>query len=140
MGDPGTRLTTRYSTVKEGLSFPDAAYRIKSRIIDKLNIQNHKEPSFFDGIVCGIGFEGGDIFSHKDPIWHKDTYTFHCNVLTSKPEQGGNTFVRNKMIPVEEGDLLCFDVSGQKHKVDKIIGEKPRILWVFGFSLPNPGV
>lgn len=137
MGKPGTRMTTRFSFQEDGLRFPEEAYKIKKKIIKTLGIENYRQPGFYDGIVCGIGFNEGSIFSHRDPVWHPGTYTFHCNIISNKPQSGGNTYVNDKLIPVNEGDLLCFDVSGQDHMVDEISGEIPRILWVFGFSLPE---
>ena len=138
MGKPGTRLTTRNAFKKDGLvSFPKEAYIIKQKIINALNITEYKEPGFHHGIVCGIGFDDGDIYSHRDPTWHSNTYTFHCNLLSNKSIEGGNTYINNKIFSVDVGDLLCYDVSNQQHRVDTIIGDSPRILWVFGFSLPN---
>jgi len=137
MGAPGTRLTTRLSYPEDGLSFPKEAYEVKKKIIDFLDIKNYKTPGFYDGIVCGIGFSGGSIYSHKDPVWHENTYTFHCNILSKKPLGGGETYVNNKEMFVNQGDLLCFDVSNNEHMVTEIVGDEPRILWVFGFSIPK---
>ena len=137
MGKPGTRMTTRFSSTSEGLNFPSEAYKIKSKIINRLNLVNYKQPSFHDGIVCGIGFNGGSIYPHIDPVWHKNTYTFHCNLLSNKPLLGGETYINSQLFPVECGDLLCFDVSSQEHMVSEIYGDEPRILWVFGFSIPT---
>lgn len=133
MGKPGTRLTTRYSC---NFEFPDIAYKIKEKIINTLGI-NFQKPAYKDGIVNGIGFEGGSIREHIDPVWHPDTYTIHCNIISQKSTSGGITYIDSIPYETDPTDLLIYPVSFSRHKVDEIKGSIPRILWVFGFSVNN---
>jgi hypothetical protein len=137
MGKKNTRLTTRY-TQKDTLIFPDIAYTIRKRIIEHLEITNFLVPDFKDGIVCGIGYNSGDIYEHKDPVWYPGTYTLHCNVISQKPEAGGVTIIEGIEYETNETDLLCYPVSELPHSVNEIQGDTERILWVFGFSIPLP--
>lgn len=136
MGEKNTRLTTRYSdNIK--FSFPEVATSVRQRIIDQLVITDYKTPPFHDGIVCGIGFEGGTIYEHLDPVWHDNTYTLHCNIISQKSLSGGTTIIDGTEYETEPNDLLCYPVSELKHSVTEIHGSVPRILWVFGFSVPK---
>jgi len=133
MGKPGTRLTTRYS---HNFEFPDIAYKVKDKIISTLGIK-FLEPAYKDGIVSGIGFEGGSIFEHIDPTWHPNTYTMHCNIISQKSIDGGITYIERIPYETDPTDLLLYPVSTLSHYVDEIKGNIPRILWVFGFSVNN---
>jgi hypothetical protein len=135
MGKKNTRLTTRYSH-KNDLIFPDISYKIRNRIITRLEITNSLVPDFKDGIVCGIGFNSGDIYKHTDPIWYPDTFTLHCNIISQKPKSGGITIIDEIEYETNETDLLCYPVSELPHSVNEIQGDTERILWVFGFSIP----
>jgi len=131
MGIPGTRLTTRYS---HNFEFPHIAYKIKEKIISTLGIK-FQEPDYKDGMVNGIGFEGGSIFEHIDPVWYPDTYTVHCNIISQKSTSGGITYIEGVPYETDPADLLIYPVSSLSHYVDEIKGSIPRILWVFGFSV-----
>lgn len=133
-GLPGTRLTTRHVTNDE-CDFPEVAYEIQKRIIVKLNLTNYKFPEYKNGIVCGIGFKNGHIWNHKDRIWYPDTTTVHCNIITQKPTAGGITVINEEKYETNEHDLLVYPVSEILHRVTRIQGLKPRILWCFGFCL-----
>jgi hypothetical protein len=137
MGTKDTRYTTRFTKDWESFSFPDECYVIKNKIINELELLNFKMPNFKDGIVCGIGFDGGDIYEHVDPTYYEKTITLHCNILSRKSNAGGNIYINDVFVPVKERDLLCFKVSRDKHRVDKIQGDRERILWVFGFCIPE---
>jgi hypothetical protein len=134
----GTRLTTRKppNVTQDYIEFPKVSYEIKSRIQKKLNIIFAPHPNqFFNGIVCGVGFENGSIFEHTDPIYYRNTYTLHCNLITQKPLYGGITVIKGKTYETEERDLLCYIVSHQEHLVTPSIGKRERVLWCYGFSI-----
>jgi hypothetical protein len=135
MGIPGTRLSTRYFNDCSQLNFPKETFSIKQRIINVLDLKNFKMPGFCHGIVNGIGFNDGDIYEHTDPVWHENTYTLHCNIISQKPEVGGVTYIEGEKYETDPRDLLVYPVSEKKHNVDTIRGETPRILWVFGFCI-----
>jgi hypothetical protein len=132
-----TRLTTRFSN-NHYINYPKTSYDIQNRIVNLLGLELCKKPpSFFDGIVNGIGFEGGSICSHVDPIYFEGTQTLHCNVVSQKSNTGGVTVIENVAYEIDEGDLLCYVVSKLKHEVTPTAGDKNRILWVFGFCVTD---
>lgn len=132
-----TRLTTRFSN-NHHINYPETSYDIQNRIVNLLGLELCKKPpSFFDGIVNGIGFEGGSICSHVDPIYFDGTQTVHCNVVSQKSNIGGVTVIENVAYDIDEGDLLCYVVSKLKHEVTPTAGDKNRILWVFGFCVTD---
>ena len=135
-----TRLKNEIDHEKENIKidYPDSAYQIQEKIIKEFKLQNVKTPpSFVDGIVNGIGFEGGSICDHIDPIYYDDTHTLHCNIISQKSISGGITIIENVHYDIDEGDLLCYIVSNHRHKVTKTFGNKLRILWVFGFCVDD---
>ena len=138
MGVERTRLTTRYHKNCSDIIFPNAAIEIQNKLQDILK-SNGKSfivcPNYCHGIVNGIGFEGGDIYEHIDPIYKQNTFTLHCNIISQKSIEGGTTYIDGKKYETNETDLLMYPVSQIRHFVDKIVGNIPRILWVFGFCI-----
>lgn len=145
MGKIGTRLTTRYvnksysKNANDDFEYPEVVYCIKDKIIKHLNIEKKYScpPIGKDSIVNGIGFDGGDIYEHVDPVWFPYTYTIHCNIISQKPLSGGVTIIDGKEYDICEGDVLIYVVSHLKHSVTKISGGIPRISWCYGFSVGN---
>jgi len=135
MGIAGTRYTTRYIKDCSKINFPQVAFDVRERIAERLNITNSKIPNYCHGIVTGIGFDQGDIFNHLDPIYHKGTYTLHCNVITQQSETGGVTVINGTPYPTNPRDVLVYPVSEVRHSVTRIEGSTPRILWVFGYCI-----
>lgn len=135
-----TRLTTRFINNhcidNICIDYPKTSYDVQNRIINLFELELFRKPtSFFDGIVNGIGFEGGSICSHVDPIYFDGTQTLHCNVISQKSNTGGVTVIENVAYDVDEGDLLCYVVSKLNHEVTQTAGKTNRILWVFGFCI-----
>lgn len=142
--NPGSRFTTRMNNelvARETgivINYPKECYNIKERIKKFFNLYNYRHPpSFYDGIVNGIGFSPGLIEDHIDPVYINGTNTLHCNVITKNCISGGITFIEGKPFPVDEGDLLMYVVSKHSHKVTNIVGDVNRILWVFGFCVDD---
>jgi len=135
MGLEGTRLTTRYFRGRNIL-YPNDAFLLQRKIIQELGLVDFLYPNYSHGIVNGIGFEGGDIYEHVDPVYHSQTMTVHCNAITQNCVEGGITIIENHEYPTSPGDLLVYPVSELQHRVTTVRGTVPRILWVFGFCLP----
>lgn len=136
-----TRFTTRcpnYS-IAPVIDYPKNAHDIRKRIIEYFHLKNYKSPySFYDGIVNGIGYNGGRIMKHIDPIYYPDTKTVHFNAITQQADMGGHTIIGGvKYDDVNPTDLLIYQVSEIKHEVTITKGSTPRILWVFGFCLDD---
>jgi len=139
-----TRFTTRLHNDfnhKESnyyINYPQTSYEIQNRIVNFFRLENIKKPpSFVDGIVNGIGFDGGSICNHIDPTYFPNTYTMHCNIISQKADSGGVTIIENVEYDIDEGDLLCYVVSEHYHEVTPTVGKKNRILWVFGFCIDD---
>ena len=128
----GNRLTTRYS---KDFSFPPLAYKLKKRIIDELKLKNFKLPEYHDGMVASYAGENDTVCNHRDWQWHPPYETFHCNLMVQKPLAGGHPIINNEKIDVEERDLWCCYVSKVTHGSSKIIGKRPRLIYVFGFCM-----
>lgn len=140
----GSRFTTRLSNKIDHksknifINYPKVSYDIQNRIEKFFHLENCKKPpSFVDGIVNGIGFEGGSICNHIDPQYFDNTHTLHCNVISQKSDSGGVTIIEDVKYDIEEGDLLCYVVSELHHEVTATVGKKNRILWVFGFCIDS---
>lgn len=139
----GTRFTTRVGTYQNAnelfsIDYPKTCYNVQNRIKNYFNLHNYQSPpSFYDGIVNGIGFSPGVISNHIDPVYIENTHTLHCNVITQNSKSGGITVIEDTPFFVENGDLLFYVVSKHHHEVTEIKGNIPRILWVFGFCIDN---
>ena len=127
----GRRLTTRYS---DNFLFPKLAYQIQNKIIKKLNLKNYHLANFKDGMVASYAKPGDTCYIHKDPVWIQNTTTLHCNIKLSNHE-GGNPIIKNKKIYLNKGDMWIYTVSDVEHGSDVVLGNTPRMLWVFGFSI-----
>lgn len=116
--------------------YPDLVYEIQKSIILTFGLKDFGlSPVGKSGIITEISFSGGTVHSHTDPVWFEGTHTVHCNLITQKPESGGVTYIEGEPWDVNETDLLTYIVSSAEHSVDKVIGDRHRILWVFSFML-----
>jgi hypothetical protein len=141
MNDLKTRYTTRQCSnrkVDKLFNYPKISYKIQKRIIDNFELERFNKANIGkDGIVTGIGFENDYIYEHVDPFWYPQTHTIHFNIITQKSQSGGITIIENNEYEVDNGDILIYNVSQHKHRVSKVIGKIPRILWVFGFCVDD---
>ena len=134
-----TRFTTR-RCIEKGtdhlFDYPSLCYEIQNRIKERFKL-DRIAPIGKNGIANGIGMEEDMIVSHSDPQWIEETFTVHFNVISQKPLSGGVTIIENKPYDIDEGDLLIYNVQNLKHRVNKVIGDIPRIIWVFGFCVTS---
>lgn len=128
----GNRITTRYSN---NFSFPDIVFEIQKRIISKLKFNDYKLPKFHHGIVASYAGENDTVFEHLDPQWHPPYETLHCNLMLQKPYEGGKPIINKVNIDLDERDLWCYYVSKTPHGSSEIIGNRPRLMYVFGFCI-----
>ena len=116
--------------------YPKLCYEIQNRIVNTFEFRHFGlSPVGKDGIITEISFKGGTIHPHIDPPWFEGTNTVHFNFITQKPDSGGVTYIENEPWDVEETDLLSYIVSQAEHKVDEVVGDRHRVLWVFSFML-----
>jgi len=134
----GNRKTTRYST-DENFSYPKEALDIRKKIIDEFNLQENEKnniyPPFKNGIVASFALNNDTCYEHVDPVWAENYDTLHCNIITQAPEQGGELVINKKKYIMKENELFCYQVSKSSHEVLQVKGEKPRLMWVFGFCV-----
>ena len=126
------RVTTRYS---KDFSFPEVAYKIQRRIIDQLKFKDFKLPKYHHGIVASYAGENDAIHKHRDPQWYPPYETLHCNLMLQKPIEGGKPIINKTDIDLNERDLWCYYVSKVPHGSSKVIGTRPRLMYVFGFCV-----
>jgi NADPH-dependent 7-cyano-7-deazaguanine reductase QueF len=141
-----TKLTTRFATPlisgnilissNSNFTYPKISYFIQQRIVNTFGFKNYGiSPVGKDGIITEVSFENGTVHPHIDPEWFPNTYTVHCNLITQKPDSGGVTYIQGSPWDINENDLLMYIVSKAEHSVNKIVGKKERVLWVFSFML-----
>ena len=139
--NPGTRFTTRFPNedVAPDIQYPNAAHIVRQRIINYFDLDGYKgPPSYSHGIVNGIGYSGGRIEEHIDPTYYPNTKTVHFNAITQQADRGGHTIIGGvEYNDLDATDLLIYQVSEVHHEVTVTEGNKPRILWVFGFCLDD---
>jgi hypothetical protein len=131
------RLTSRMHM--KDAEYPKIVLDTSKKIRDFLSISSYPLITEHgkDGAVVSVTFKGGDVYPHKDPRSKDMQYAaYRCNVLTQAPTSGGQLQVGSKDIQIEEGDLHCYLASEIEHKVTKVEGATPRILWMFGAYVP----
>ena len=115
------------------VTFPNLSFIIRKRIEDKLNLNTGLYPDFPSNMVASYGFEDDECSFHTDPVWLNDHITYHCVLLLSDGENGGVPVIDGKEFKMNELDGLFYPVSHLVHGTTKLVGSKPRILWIFGF-------
>lgn len=128
----GNRLTTRYSTQQ---IYPSCALSVRNLLSEYLSFAPNPKPGFKDGIVASYAMTGDSCYSHVDPRWHDPLITVHCNVIVNKPESGGDLIVDDLQYEMPLNNFICYPVSELTHKTTLIVGNLPRIMWVFGFCV-----
>ena len=132
-GMNGIRITTRYS---KNIPFPEEAFFIKKKLINRLKLPEVKHPPFDKGMVASYASVGDTLYSHTDPIWEKGLKTLHCNVVLSASE-GGLPIIENQILNIKKGDMWCYLVSDTYHGCSLVTGKIPRTMWVFGFLIKD---
>jgi len=89
------------------------------------------------GIFLSYSTEGHRVHLHVDPAAEGDFTLVRFNFLVSKPEEGGNPIINNKVIEVEEDEIWICEASRYYHTTDEVKGDKPRIMISFGYNIPN---
>ena len=135
MGEETTTLTTRFFRSCRDIDYPTIAYQTQVKIIERFISTKFKLAQFCHGITNSITFNNGDIREHVDPIYLNNTTTYHFNLITQKPIEGGITYINNTPYETNETDLIIYPVSEVEHRVNTVKGDIPRIAWMFGFSI-----
>jgi len=132
-----TRLTNRMST---NINYCETVYTIQKRLrndFDKISDAPVIEGHGKDGVVVSITYNDGDVYKHKDPSVGEGLSGARFNILSSVPENGGLIHVEDKTYQMNPGDLMAYLVTDFYHSVDQCHGESPRIMFMFGFCVPE---
>jgi hypothetical protein len=139
-GMGGIRRTTRFST-DANFEYPQEVANIRARIVDLLGLYEEEElniyPPFKDGAVASIAYIGDTCFEHFDPVWYPGYNTLHCNVIVQAPDSGGELVLNGVPHEMKQTDLFCYLVSKHLHGTTKVIGDKHRLMFVFGFCVKD---
>lgn len=134
-GMGGARRTTRYSYT--GFEFPPTSFAVRDRLQKVFAEFGGFAAPFKDGMVASCAYPGDTCRKHTDPAWERGHITVHCNVIVSAPDAGGEAVIGGKTFAMPERDLLCYPVSMLPHETLRVDGSRPRLMWVFGFCLPD---
>jgi hypothetical protein len=126
--------SSRQISVSLGLNFPDLAIAIQKRIRKEFPFLQKEFDLFQNGMTIGIINSPGDFYEHTDTNYKKDGLSVvGFNLLISKPENGGITYVEGMPYEIEENEILAYLISDYKHSVSKVFGNKSRISWYWRF-------
>lgn len=128
------RLTTR--NYAHRFNYPEIVYEVFEKITNTLKIKHLKKSVVGggkDGVVVSYTLPGGDVYAHKDPM-ENDRHVLRCNVMTQSAEDGAELFIGGEKINIEVGDLHCYLPSNIEHYVTEAKGNRPRIMWMFGYQ------
>ena len=131
------RTSTRPSS--HGVPFPKKAYEVQEKIISTLNLAGVEFAPFCDGMYSGLARNQEEVFYqlHKDPVYVENTYTLHCNIVTTD-SLGGAVYIKNHgVFEMKKGRLVAYPVSEVEHEVQPAKDAGVRNLWVFGFCVPK---
>lgn len=110
---------------------------LEKRIRNKLDLDDIITDPILGWVVSYIE-PGGRIHMHYDNHKHyRDQNRKHlrCNVVVSKLPDSGNPIVAGTTYKVCENDLWAFFAHKDFHGSEEVVGEKPRIIYQFGFSV-----
>jgi hypothetical protein len=129
------RKTTRMYS--DRFEYPKVAYDVFEKITNKLSLTDLAKSvagGGKDGMVVSYTTDGGSTYEHLDRK-EGSLEVLRCNILTSKPTGGGELFVDNKKVELNQGDLHCYLPSVVKHYATETKGDVSRILWMFGYQI-----
>jgi hypothetical protein len=131
-----SRLTSRM--YGDRFTYPQEALVLSERIRKYIGVESYPliEGHGKNGVVVSYTMQGGDVYKHKDPTSVKGLATLRCNILTQKADSGGVLFVGGQQVDIEVGDLHCYLVSEHEHWATTVVGNTPRIMWMFGAHIP----
>jgi hypothetical protein len=126
-------MVTRFSPE---IVFPKTALDIQNRLKTLLSLQDKDihTLSHDTSIIVNCSFAPARVIKHRDGGQY-GLSLLRCNVLSSAPEAGGLLHVEDT--PIEQNELSVYFclVTDYYHYVTAVEGNKPRILWQFGFNV-----
>lgn len=138
-GLTNNRLTSRLNSFK--YVYPQLVIDTSNKVREFVGVSEYPLITGHgrDGVVVSYTTNGGDVYKHRDPSSQTDPNlgTLRCNILTQKPEAGGELYVEGRKIELEVGDLHCYMVSKYHHWATPVVGNTARIMWMFGAHVPE---
>lgn len=131
------RVTSRFTSRMTTIPNIPLVDQLFEKIRSVLDLQTHARSTGghgTEGLVYSYTLPGGDVYEHSDPFV-SDLHTLRCNIAVSMPESGAELYVAGKHQPYQIGDLTCYLVTRDRHRVTTCVGTKPRILLMFGFLI-----
>jgi hypothetical protein len=130
---PGSQMVTRFSPE---IVFPNEAFNIQNKLKTLLSLSDTDLHTFahHTSIVVNCSFAPARVIKHIDPK-QNGLSLLRCNILSSAPEAGGLLHVEDTPITQPELSVYFCLVSDYHHYVTPVEGDKPRILWQFGFNV-----
>jgi len=91
------------------------------------------------GWVISVIYHGGFVHPHTDARLYggKPLKHLRCNVVVAKPEGGGTPVIGKKPVPLIERGGWAFFASEVEHSAFPVNGARPRIIYQFGYSVPE---
>lgn len=134
------RLTTRFT--KQKVPYPDMAYEAQARLIHIMGLEGVAKAPFSDGIVSGYAPSVNEYYygPHMDPTYIPNTYTLHCNVVTTDSLGGEVQIEGHGTVEMRKGRLVAYPVSELSHEVNDAKAHGHRNVWVFGFCVERPWI
>lgn len=133
LNPPNSQMVSRFNPK---IIFPEVALHVQNRLQAMLGLDKNDIHTLFHptGIIVNCSFKGAQVIPHKDPIQNGKSL-LRCNLISSAADAGGDLVVEQQTFKIPElGVYFCL-VSEHEHAVTKIDGDKPRIIWQFGFNV-----
>jgi hypothetical protein len=135
-GPSDNRVTTRFA--KES-AFPDVAFRIQKRILDKYHYKDFVdiEPIGAGTGMIAIKVYPGDqgSFPHVDPKL-KGRDAVRCNIVLQNAEVGGLLRIEGEVMSTPDRALHAYNVTKLLHHITPTEGSTCRYVWLFGVHMP----
>lgn len=130
---PNSQMVSRFNP---NVRFPEVAFRIQDRLQEALDLDKNDVHTLFHatGIIVNCSFKGAQVIPHTDPTQGNKSL-LRCNLISSAADAGGDLVVEEQTFKVPELGIYFCLVSEHEHSVTKIEGDKPRIIWQFGFNV-----
>ena len=132
----GLHMVSRFTP---SIEFPELALQLQNKVCKILNLgPEHIHRMFHPtGIVVNCTYKGGKLLEHTDPKDpDKPTKSLlRCNLLSSASLAGGDLMVEGTKVDVPELSVYFCLVSDHIHSITTVEGNKPRIVWQFGFDV-----
>lgn len=117
----------------------DFIQQIGSMIVDSFELQKCPvDPQL--GWIVSLIESGGQIHPHRDKYPYHDLHNakhLRCNIMVSKENSSGNPVIDDQIIDIPERAIWGFFPSEALHATQVIDMNEPRIVFQFGFMVPN---